>query len=280
MPVKVITDSTSDLPSELAEQLDITVVPVNVMFGQEQFKDGVELAADQFYDRLVNGPVHPTTSAPSIGQFVETFETLGKDADGIVSIHVSSKLSATYNVAVQALEQADLDCPVEILDSFQASLGLGMNVIAAAKSAKGGADFETVAAVARTAKDRSQCIALLDTLEYLQRGGRIGKARAFLGSILRIKPMIIVNDGEVQPLGRARTYAKGVAHLKKVTRDFGPAEELGVMYTTSKDVALEIGEAMRDLLPEGIKPFVSRLGPGVGSHVGPEAVGISILRAK
>lgn len=280
MSVKVITDSTSDLPDDVAEQLGISVVPLNVIFGAEQFKDGVELTADQFYDRLVNGPVHPTTSAPSIGQFVETFESVGKNADGIVSIHISSKLSATYNTAVQAAEQANLDCPVEVIDSFQASLGIGMTTIAAAKSANGGADFETVAQVARAAKDRSQCIALFDTLEYLQRGGRIGKARAFLGSILRVKPMIIIKDGEVEPLGRARTYAKGVAHLEKVAREFGPAEELSVMYSTSREVAIEISKAMSGLLPEGTEPFVSRFGPTIGAHVGPGAVGIGMLRAK
>jgi DegV family protein with EDD domain len=280
MSIKVITDSTSDLPIELAEQLGITVVPTNVVFGIEQFKDGTELTADQFYERLINGPVHPTTSAPSIGEFIEAFESVGKDADGIVSINVSSKLSATYNVAVQAAEQAKLNCPIEVIDSFQASLGLGMTVIAAAKSANAGADFETVAEVGREAKERSQCVALFDTLEYLQRGGRIGKARAFLGSILRIKPMIIIKDGEVQPLGRARTYAKGVAHIEKVAREFGPAEELSVMYSTSKEIALEIGETMRSILPEGTEPFVSRFGPSVGSHVGPGAVGISMLRAK
>lgn len=279
MPIKIVTDSTSDIPSDLAEHLGIAIVPTNVIFGQEQFKDRVELTPAQFYERLVDSPVHPTTSAPSIGQFVETFEAIGSDADGIVSIHVSAKLSATYNAALQAAEQVNLQCPIEVIDSAQASLGLGLPVIAAAKAAQGGGDFGTVVDVARSAKERSQCIALFATLEYLLRGGRIGKAKAFVGSILRFKPMIIVRDGEVQPLGRARTYAKGLARLEQVARDFGPAEELCVMYSTDEDMALRIVDSMSDVLLKGAEPFIAPLGPSVGAHIGPGAIGIASLRA-
>ena len=279
MPIKIVTDSTSDLPLDLAESLGVTIVPANVIFGQEQFKDRVEMTPAQFYERLVDSPVHPTTSAPSIGQFVEAYESVGTDADGIVSIHVSAKLSATYNAAVQASEQVNLDCPIEVIDSEQASFGLGLPVIAAAKAAAGGATFETVVKAVRSANERSRCIALFDTLEYLQRGGRIGKAQAFVGSILRVKPMIIVRDGEVQPLGRARTYAKGLAQIQQVARDFGPAENLCVMYSTDEDAARRLGDSMRDLLPEGQEPIIAPLGPGVGAHTGPGAIGIASLQA-
>ena len=279
MTIKIITDSTSDLPLDLAESLGITIVPANVIFGQEQFKDRIEMSPAQFYERLVDSPVHPTTSAPSIGQFVEAYESVAPDADGIVSVHVSAKLSATYNAAVQASEQVSLDCPIEVIDSEQATFGLGLPVIAAATSAADGADFNTVVKVARSANERSRCIALFDTLEYLQRGGRIGKAQAMVGSILRIKPMIIVRDGEVQPLGKARTYAKGLAQIQQVARDFGPAENLCVMYSTDEDAARQLADSISDLLPEGQDPIVAPLGPGVGAHVGPGAVGIVSLTA-
>ena len=279
MAVKVITDSTSDLPNDLADSLGITIVPTNVIFGQEQFQDRVDLSPAQFYERLVDSPVHPTTSAPSVGQFVEAYESVGSDADGIVSIHVSAKLSATYNAAVQASEQVNLDCPIEAIDSEQASSGLGLAVVSAAKSAAGGADFETVVEIARSANDRSRCIALIDTLEFLQRGGRIGKAQALVGSILRIKPMIVVRDGEVQPLGKARTYAKGMAQIEQNIRDFGPAEELCVTYTSDEDLARRLGESMSDLLPEGAEPIIAPMGPSVGAHLGPGAIGIASLRA-
>ena len=146
------------------------------------------------------------------------------------------------------------------------------------KSAAGGADFETVVEIARSANDRSRCIALFDTLEYLQRGGRIGKARAMVGSILRIKPMIVIQDGEVQPLGKARTYAKGMAQIEQDIRDFGPAEELLVTYSTDEDMARRLGESIRDLLPEDAEPLIAPMGPSVGAHVGPGAIGIASLR--
>ena len=279
MSIKIITDSTSDLPNDLADSLGVTIVPTNVIFGQEQFQDRVDLTPSQFYERLVDSPVHPTTSAPSVGQFVAAYESVPGDADGIVSIHVSAKLSATYNAAVQANEQVSLECPIEIVDSEQASSGLGLAVIAAARAAAGGADFDTVVGIARSANDRSRCIALFDTLEYLQRGGRIGKAQAFVGSILRIKPMIVVQDGEVQPLGRARTYAKGMAQMEQDIRDFGPAEELFLTYSTDEDVARRLAESMSDLLPEGADPIIAPMGPSVGAHTGPGAIGIASLRA-
>ena len=279
MPIRIITDSTSDLPNDLADSLGITIVPTNVIFGQEQFQDRVDLSPAQFYERLVDSPVHPTTSAPSVGQFVEAYESAGSDADGIVSIHVSAKLSATYNAAVQASKQVNFDCPIEVIDSEQASSGLGLAVVSAAKSAAGGADFETVVGIGRSANDRSRCIALIDTLEFLQRGGRIGKAQALVGSILRIKPMIVVRDGEVQPLGKARTYAKGMAQMEQNIRDFGPAEELFVTYTTDEDMARKLGESVSDLLSEGAEPIIAPMGPSVGAHVGPGAIGIASLRA-
>ena len=279
MPIKVITDSASDLPNDLADSLGITIVPTNVIFGDEQFQDRVDLSPAQFYERLIDSPVHPTTSAPSIGQFVETYESVAADADGIVSIHVSAKLSATYNAAVQAADQVSLDCPIEVIDSEQASSGLGLAVVAAAKAAAGGADLESVANIARSANGRSNCLALFDTLEYLQRGGRIGKAQAFVGSILRIKPMIVIRDGEVQPFAKARTYAKGLAQMEQSIRDSGPAEELCVTYSTDEDMARRLGESMSDLLPEGTDPIIAPMGPSVGAHVGPGAIGIASLRA-
>jgi DegV family protein with EDD domain len=280
LSVKVVTDSASDLPLDLAEQLDVTVVPVKVIFGTEEFLDGVELPADDFYDRLVNGSHHPTTAAPSIGEMVEVYDRVGEGADGVVSIHVSSKLSATYDIAVQAKGQANVGCPIEVVDTQQASLGLAMVVLAAGRVASDGGDVESVAERARSAISRAQCMAVFDTLEYLQRGGRIGKARALLGTILRIKPMVIVRDGEVQPLGRARTISKGIARMQELARGFAPIEELAVPYSTTPELAETVAEGLRGLLPEGKEPFIARFGPGVGTHVGPGAVGLGILQAE
>lgn len=279
MTVKVITDSTSDLPQDLADSLGIELVPANIHFGNETFKDGVDLSADDFYERLTHGDTLPTTSQPSPGELVQLYERLAKDADAIVSIHVSSKLSGTYNSAVQGKQEANAACPIEVIDSQQATLALGMAAIAAARVANDGGSAGEVAAMARDAASRSVCSALLDTLEYLQKGGRIGKAGAMLGSLLKIKPIIIIRDGEVQQFAKERTLNRALARLEQAARDLAPIEDLGVMYSTERDDALRVAGSLRDLLPEGKEPIIARIGPAIGAHAGPGAIGIGVLRA-
>ena len=279
MTVKVITDSTSDLPQDLAESLGIELVPANIHFGNETFKDGVDLSNDDFYERLTHGDTFPTTSQPSPGELVQIYERLGKEADAIVSIHISSKLSGTYNSAVQGKQEANAECPIEVIDSQQGTMALGMAAIAAARVANDGGSADEVAAMARDAASRSVCSALLDTLEYLQKGGRIGKAGAMLGSLLKIKPIITIRDGEVQQLAKERTLNRALARLEQATRDLAPIEELSVMYTTERDDAVRVAGNLRDLLPEGKEPIIARIGPTVGVHAGPGAIGVGVLRA-
>ena len=277
MAISIVTDSTSDLPPDLAESLGILVVPVNVHFGTETFKDGVEISADEFYERLVTGSALPTTSAPSIGEFMKVYDELGKDSDGIVSMHISSALSGTYNSAVQAREQTDVSCPIEVVDTRQASMGLGMVAIAAARAASQGGSLEEVTGVANRAISQSQCLALLDTLEFLQKGGRIGRAGAFLGSILKIKPMIIVADGEVHPFSKTRTFSKGLSRLKEAARDFAPLDSLSILHATTPKVADEMADDLSDLLSLDKVPFIARFGPALGTHLGPGAIGVGLL---
>ena len=280
MAIRVVTDSTSDLPRDIADELDITIVPLNVLFGTEAYRDNIDITADQFYDRLTNESVLPKTSQPSPGDFVEVYDALGKDADGILSVHISAKESGTYNAAMQATGESTATCPIEVIDSRQFSMGLGMIAIAAARAAKNGATLEQAGEAARSAVSRSRVIALFDTLEYLQKGGRIGKAQAMLGSVLKIKPMIIIRDGQVHELAKARTMPKAVARLKQVARGFAPVESVCVLHSTTPEVAREIADDLRDLLPDGTEPFVSRFGPVIGTHAGPGAVGIAVLQAQ
>ena len=277
MAVKIVTDSTSDMPTDLAESLGITIVPLNVHFGTDMFKDGVDITADEFYERLVTNDDLPRTSQPSPGEFIEVYDRLGEDADGIVSVHISSKLSGTYNSAVQAKAEASAECPIEVVDSNQASMGIGMIAIAAARAASQGADVDEVAAVARRAIDHSQCFAIFDTLEYLQKGGRIGKARALVGSILKIKPMIIIRDGEVHELGKSRTMPKGIAKIEDIVRGFAPLESLSVLHSTTPKAASQIADDLQALLPADRVPFVTRFGPVIGTYTGPGALGIGLL---
>ena len=280
MTVRVVTDSTSDIPAEMAASLGITVVPCNIHFGTELFQDGVDLSKEEFYERLIGGPVHPTTSQPSPGAFVDVFDSLGGDADGIVSIHVSAKLSGTCNSAVQAKSMTSAECPIEVVDSRQASMGLGVIAVAAAEVANSGAGMEEVLAEARSTVERAELIFLLGTLEYLQKGGRIGKARAMLGTVLKIKPMIILRDGVVDQLGRVRSAAKGADKLLEVARGFAPLESASALHTTGPEAANRIADSLKELLPEGKEPIVARAGTTIGVYAGPGALGIAVLRAK
>ncbi len=280
MPVKVVTDSTSDIPADMAEGLGITVVPLNVNFGTETFKDNVTLSADEFYTRLTGGGTLPTTSQPSPGDFVEVYDRLGAEADGIVSVHLSARESGTYNSAVQARAETRAECPIEIVDSEQFSMGLGMIAMTAARAANEGAGVEEVAAAAIEAKTRSECVCMFETLDYLVKGGRVGRAQGLVGSLLNIKPMIIIRGGRVDKLAKVRTFAKSVARLKETARDFAPLESLAVLYSTTPEAAQALAGDLSDLLPPGAEPYIARFGPVIGTYTGPGALGIGILRAR
>ena len=276
MTVRVVTDSTADLPPALAQELGITVVPLNVHFGAEVYRDGVDISPDQFYAMLVSSPNLPTTSQPSVGDFLETYESLREDSDGIVSIHVSGKLSGTLNSAEQARQQLQGDTRVETVDSLQASLGLAMVVIAAARAAQSGGDVDEVLRAAREATVRAGFFGLLDTLRYLEKGGRIGKAQAFVGSLLQVKPLLTIRDGEAHPLERARNRARGTRRLYEIAREHAPLADLAVAYTTTPNEAHYLAERLRPLHPTG-DVFVSQLGPVVGTYLGPQVLGVALL---
>ena len=277
MAIKVVTDSVSDIPANIVEELDITVVPAYVRFGNTDYKDGVELTTDQFFDRLLNGPDYPATSQPSVGDFSGAYADVADGADGIVSVHVSSKLSGTINSAQQGAGMADVNCPIEIVDTLQASMGAGLVTITAAKAAQSGGSLEEVTAAARDAVNRSQCVCLLDTLEYLIKGGRVGKAQGMIGSLLKIKPLIIVRDGEVDNFAKERTRRKAVSRLSRAAGEFGSLESLAVMYSTSSDEAERLADTLRPSVSGDTT--IARFGPALGTYVGPNALGIAILTA-
>ena len=281
MTVRVLTDSSADLPPDLAREWGIGIVPTNINFpqAQETFQDGVDIGLDEFFDRQFNGPDDiPKTSAPSIGVFEQAFESAADGADGVVSVNVSSRVSATVDSARQAAEMANASCPIEVVDGLQASMGTGFIALAAARAARDGASASEVAAVANGVAKRTQCFALLDTLEYLKRGGRIGGAQAMIGSILRIKPLIIVEGGVVDTLAKERTRRRGLSRLRRTAESFAPISEAAVMYSTSADEAERVAESIRPLMAGGAEPMVCRFGPTLGVYVGPGAIGIALVR--
>ena len=280
MAIKVVTDSTSDLPADVAESLGIEVVPLNVHFGSDVYKDRVNLMPDAFYDKLINGDVLPTTSQPSVGEFIDVYERLGSDADGIVSVHISEKLSGTMNSARLASQQANADCPIEVVDTFQVSMGVGICAMEAAEVANSGGNMNQVILAARNAVTRSQCFFMLETLEFLQKGGRIGKAQALIGNLLKIRPMLILQEGEVHPLGRERTRRKGISKLVDTVEELAPISGLAVMYSTEPDEAQTLAQNVSKFMIEGREPMMLQIGPVIGTYAGPDTLGIALISAK
>ena len=275
MTVKIVTDSTADLPDELVKEMGITVVPVYVRFGEEVLRDRVDISEDEFYERLTHDPVHPNTTQPTPQDFVDVYQKLSKEADGIVSIHLTSKLSGTCNSALMARETVGKECPIEMVDSETLSMALGLVVIAAAKAAKAGESMDKVVAAAKQAMPKIRLLFLLDTLEYLKKGGRIGKAKALLGSILSVKPVLTIKDGELVPAGQVRTRAKGMNKLFEFVKEVADIQDLAVVYNTTPDEAQALAERIGSVFDKE-KIRMARLGPGLGVHGGPGAMVVAI----
>jgi len=277
MTVKIVTDSTSDLPVEVAAQYGITVVPALVQFGYETYHDGVDLSTDDFYTKLRTASEFPTTAAPSPAAFRDVYQRLAQESDAIVSIHVSSILSATCDAARHA--SSDLSTPVSVIDSQSASMACGLLAILAAKSAHEGASLEEIQARIANALPRTVVYGLFNTLEYLRKGGRIGRAQAFLGSMLNIKPILAIRHGEVLPVARVRTPSGAMARLCRIVQHLSPLDELSVMYTTNpEDLEVLIQLLAAYFPPERI--YRARIGPVIGSYVGPGATGVAMISKK
>jgi len=274
MPVKIVTDSGADLPEELAEELGISVVPVYVRFGEEVYRDRVTISEDEFYERLTHDPVHPNTTQPGPQDFLEVYQKLSSDADGIVSIHISGKLSGTYNSALMARDMLEGGCPVEVVDSETLSMSVGLIAIAAAEMAKAGESMDKIVEWVKQAIPKTYLFFLLDTLEYLRRGGRIGKAKALLGSVLNVKPMLTVKDGVLVPAGQVRTRAKGMDKLFEFVKEATDIQDLAVVYNTTPDEAQNLAERIGSVF-DSEKIRMARVGPGLGVHGGPGAMLVS-----
>jgi DegV family protein with EDD domain len=268
MPVKIITDSSADLPDQLIEELGITVVPLYVRFGEEVHRDRVSISEDEFYQRLESDPIHPTTVQPGPQDFLEVYQKASAGADGIVSIHISSKLSGTCNSALMAKDMLGGECPVEVIDSRAVTMGLGLIVIAAAEMAKAGESLDKIVAEVKQAIPQIHFLAMFDTLKYLLLGGRIGKAKALLGSILNVKPILALKDGEVVPVGQARNRAKGMDKLVDFVKDTADIQDLAVVYSTTPDEAQGLAERIGSVFDKE-KIRMSRIGPVLGVHMGP-----------
>jgi len=279
MTVKIVTDSLSDIAGDLVGELGITVVPLYVRFGETVYRDRVEITTEEFYRRLVSEAALPSTTQPTPNDFLEVYNALAKETDEILVIVVSSKLSGTYQSATQAKELAEGKCRIEIVDSLSVAMGMGLIVIAAVNAVKDGANLDKAADLARRAVPRSHLIAYFDTLKYLAKGGRIGKASGLLGSLLSVKPILTVKDGEMSPLTRVRSLSAGLDYLYDIAAGFSNIEGLAVEHATTPDDADKLVERLSAIYPKE-RIHRSVISPVVGTHAGPNALALTILEAE
>ncbi len=275
MTVKIVTDSSADLPAKIVHELGITVVPLYVRFGEKVYRDRVDISENEFYQRLQNDPIHPSTTQPSPQDFVDVYRKLSQDADGIVSIHISSVLSGTCNSALQGKELARVACPIEVIDSRTLTMALGMIVIATAKMANMGKRLDEVVAEAKRAIVTTHLLGLLDTLEYVRKGGRIGRAKALLGSVLNVKPLLTLHDGETAPAGQVRSRSKGMDRLFDFVKSIADIKELAVVYNTTPEEAQALVERIGSIFDKK-RIYLATVGPILGVHMGPGALIVAI----
>ena len=277
MAIRIVTDSVADLPQALASANEITVVPCYVIIGSETYKDGIEITSDRFYSRLEGLSRLPSTSQPTIADFQDVYRRLLDQGHQIVSIHVSSKLSGTVNSATQAKAALGDSSPIEIVDSQLASAPMALAVLTGAQLARQLADYREVARQVRQSLVRNHGFVLVDTLEYLKKGGRIGKAQAFVGGMLKVKPILTIRDGEVHPVERPRSLERAKNRIIEIARELAPVRQVNVSYSTDRVQALALRAELAELVdPEHL--IESRFGPVLGTYLGPNALGVAVTQ--
>jgi len=276
--VAVVTDSTADLPPELARRRGITSVPLTLNFDGRSYLDGVEITPEDFYARLPSASQHPTTSQPSAGRFAEVYRKLLQDHQAVVSLHISSKLSGTYASAVQGAELAD-GGRIQVVDTEVVSMPLGLLALVAAQVAEQGAAPAQVLEAVERVRSGLKTYFSLGTLEFLRRGGRIGRASALLGSVLQVKPVLAISDGEVAPLERVRTFERALRRVGELARgvDGGQGICAIVGHSAAEDSARQLAAGLKDAARV---LMIQPLGPVVGAHAGPGTVGVGCYPAQ
>ena len=275
--VKIVTDSTSDITPEMAHELGITVVPLWVNFGGESYRDRVDIQPGEFYNRLVNDKAFPTTGAPPPGAFAEAYDKLGEETDEVLALTISDKYGVTNESAIEGLElRKRKDCRVEVMETHTVIAGEGLLVMLAAEEAKKGVNIDQLMDTMRKYISKTHTRVCFDTLEYLHRGGRIGTAQAFLGSVLKVHPILGIIDGYTEGVARTRSREKGLEWLYNFVAGFDNIRTLAVQHATTTDEADEFVQRLGTLFTaEDIRRFV--FGPVVGAHIGPRAIGVALV---
>jgi DegV family protein with EDD domain len=277
MPVKVITDSTADIKPEAAKELNIGVLPIYINFGDEVYRDGVDIQNEEFYRMLTNHPVHPSTSQPNPQDFVNLYSEHINDNDAIVSIHISSKISGTYNSAKIAKQMMNNPSSVEVIDSKFNSGGLGLVVKAAARLAQNGVGLNEITREVYSVIDNVRMFGLFQTMKYLSRSGRVNKMIASVARILHVMPLLTFNDGEVARAGLVRKVQKGIDRICEFVKNNAPITELTIVHSQVQEQA----ESLKKLLSEFIteeRIEIEELGAGLGAHGGPGVLLVALKK--
>ncbi len=279
MSVRIVTDSTCDLPQAIVDAHGITVVPLYINFGDQGFLDGVEISRQEFYQRLPKSDPLPTTATPGVDAFRQTYNRLAEGgASEILSIHISISLSATVDVARTAAKQTQ-KVPVTVFDSQQLSLGTGFLVLSAAKAAADGLPLDEIVAMLEEQTSRIYVIAVLDTLEFLKRSGRMNAVVAKLGSMMQIKPLLIMHAGE--PAGeRVRTRERAIKRVIQFVDELGDLEQIALVHTNAPDEAQALYRRAKHLFPKDEKPLSVDVTPVLGTNIGPGVVGFAFITTK
>lgn len=279
MTVRIVTDSACDVPADLAEKLNITVVPVYINIGDTSYLDGVELSRREFFDNLADYPVVPTTAAPAPGAFTQTYQALADaGATEILSIHLSAELSATLQSARLGAQDV-VGATVTQFNSRQISMGAGLLVILAAEAAAGGQSVAEIVAMLEARLLKTRIYAALGTLEFLRRSGRVSWASFGLGTLLQIKPVVTVYDSDVLIAARVRTFKRAVRRVISLLEEARPLERVAVLYTGNAEPAEQLVAAIPDIFPPGQDPIFMEIGPAIGTHAGPGAIGVAFIQA-
>lgn len=277
--IKVVCDSTADIPADIVKKYGISIVPINIIFGTETFRDGIDITAEQFYNKLVESHIHPTTSAQSPGYFSELFTKLSKETNEILVVLFSSKISATYESAIQAKALVGDIARIEIIDSGQACGALGLPVIKAAEAIKNGAKMDEVIALVTDLCSRSHAYVIFDTLEYLRKGGRIGRASALLGGLLKITPILTLRDGVVTPVQRTRSRTQAIDALVNLVKNARSIESMMLQDATTPDDLEILANKVSEYYPKE-KTYRSKFNSVIGAHVGPHVLSVSFIEGK
>lgn len=276
--IRIITDSTCEMPEQVMKHPAVSVVPLYVLFGQEVLRDGVDITREQFWARLPKADPLPTTSQATPADFLELFRRYTEAGDEIITMVISSKLSGTYVSAMQARDELP-GRPIEVIDSLSTSVGLGLMVQEALAMAEAGATRDEIVARLNAMREQIHILFVVDTLEYLQRGGRIGKAQAFVGTLLKFKPLLGIMNGEVVPVARVRSTRKAQETMLELLAQQvparGPEVRLAVTHAMIPDDAARIGQELMALFGSR-RLFISSLGPVLGTHVGPGTIGAAV----